>query len=589
MILPDNETDLANAVRSLINRCMSTQLERCRLYQWREKYYLFGTSGYEQAKYNKIESHIDLVTSFLYSPAHAFYHISSDDIDNDLHIRQATALQDDFDDDFQMSGISDAISHAIQWSIVYDTMLIKQGWNRDREQWFAELVPPHNFGVYRESVTDLDSQQAFCHEYFLDYQTAKATVENTAKKDTEKKDDVERLAVVRTDSVSPFPEMLQRMIIAGTGGSNLSGTVFGQANPDYTPSASYQPKSEVPLVKCSELWVWDDTHKDYRMFQMMDPDILVLDTAKKMRAWTNASRNVTWLFDNLEKIGKSPSTSNDFFPREHPFAVIQPYRKYNYFWGKAHIDSLIPLQEWMLERLDQIDDILSRQADPAKVGSGFMGLTEQKMAAFGGAGTSVWDSLPTAKVEELKPDMPPDIFAEKREIDAMFLEASGLTEVMSGRSEQGVRSRQHASELKQTGSGRIKKAALMIETPLVKIGDVGLKLKQANDDKKLTVPPGDDGKPHHFLACDVKGVKMRVDGHSHSPLFGEESRELAVMLRKFGALDNEDLIRGTNPPARDTLLHNLRRRERKKQQMMQQHPELLGKAMGGGGGGAKKK
>jgi hypothetical protein len=250
---------------------------------------------------------------------------------------------------------------------------------------------------------------------------------------------------------------------------------------------------------------------------------------------------------------------------------------------------LIPLQEKLLTRLDQIEDILDRQADPAKVASGFMGGAEDKLAALGGAGTWIMEQLPQAQVKELKPDMPADVFHEYDKFKAMFLEASGLTDVTSGKSEKGVRSHQHAADLKKSGSGRIKKAALRIEKPLNKIGDVALKLKMVHDDDKLRTAPDDDGKSTTFLPCDVGSVKMRVDGHSHSPLFGDEARELAMVFRKFQTVDDEDFIRMTNPPSRDTLLHSLRKRKRQQKKMLAQHPEAAAKMLAGGGQHSGKK
>jgi hypothetical protein len=84
---------------------------------------------------------------------------------------------------------------------------------------------------------------------------------------------------------------------------------------------------------------------------------------------------------------------------------------------------------------------------------------------------------------------------------------------------------------------------------------------------------------------------MRVDGHSHSPLFGDEARELAVIYRKFGDIDGEDFIRMTNPPSRDTLLHSLRKRAKQKKKMMaKMPPDQQAKMLAGGGGhGGKKK
>jgi len=150
-----------------------------------------------------------------------------------------------------------------------------------------------------------------------------------------------------------------------------------------------------------------------------------------------------------------------------------------------------------------------------------------------------------------------------------------------------VRSHQHSNDLKKSGSGRIKKAALVIEDPLNKIGDVTLKLKMAHDNEMLRTAPDENDKTHEFLPCEVGTVKMRVDGHSHSPLFGDEARELAVIYRKFGTIDDEDFLRMTNPPSRDSLLHSLRKRQKQKKKLMQPHPELLAKQVGAHGGKKK--
>src|SRR5215471_11405268 len=165
MIFPTDQKELEKRVCYLIEACLSTRDDRDKLYTWREQNYLYGTCGGMRAPINKLESHIDLVTSFLYAPDHAFYHITADSSADDKEILKTIALQDDFNDDFQSSGISNMIMDAIPWSLVYDTMITKLGWNRDRGELFMELVPPHNFGVYRESVSDLDSQQCFAHTY----------------------------------------------------------------------------------------------------------------------------------------------------------------------------------------------------------------------------------------------------------------------------------------------------------------------------------------------------------------------------------------------------------------------------------------
>jgi hypothetical protein len=573
MIFPTKEEDLAKRVKLIIDACTANRQDRAELYRRREAYFLFGTDAQNPVRYNRIEAHLDLVASFLFAPDHAFYHISAERNAEDAVVKQAIALQDEFNDDFTDAGLHDLFAEAIPWALVYDTMIFKQGWNDVRKAMIAELVPPHNFGVYREDITDLDTQQAFCHTYFLDWSDTAQRLLRAGKGG-----EIAKLDVTNKPFVSPFPDMLNRMIISATGGSNLQGNVIGQINPLYTPSATYQPKVDAPMVEWNELWAWDDDEQDYRCFHMVKPDILVGDSCKTIEALRAAHKFKPQQDDDFYH-----TNSNLFLPRDHPFTVIRPYTKYNYFWGIAHIDRLMALQDWMTERLDQVADILERQAYPPKVMSGFSGLTDEKAEAFGGADTWLYDQIPQAQVKELAPNMPPDLFADFTQINGLFLEASGLTEVLQGQGAEGVRSRQHAQQLQRTGGGRIKRTALKLESSLSRIGEVGLKLKMKNDDELISPEPDEHGKIEKFLPSQIASdVSIRVDGHSHSPLFGDEAREIALLLRKANAIDNEMLTRMLNPPSRDNIIHSQRREAKQKQQMIQQHPELLSQMAKGG-------
>jgi hypothetical protein len=570
MNFPDDEAKLAERVKWLVDQCTASRNDRAELYNRRERYFLFGTDSSDQVRYNRLESHIDLVAAFLYAPDHAFYNIAADRNADDAVVKQAIALQDEWNDDFQDDGLSDLIAEAIPWSLVYDTMIFKQGWNDVREAQTAELVPPQNFGVFREDVPDLDSQSAFCHTYFLEWSEAAQRVIRAGRGS-----DLPRIAVENKPFVSPFPDLLNRMIISATGGANLQGNIVGQVNPSYVPLATYQPKVDTPMVRFNELYAWDSDAQDYRIFHMCDPDILISDSKKTVAAMKKAGKIKSGAWDK--------SDTNYFLPKDHPFTKIQPYTKYNYFWGVAHLDRLMPLQDWMTERLEQIADILERQAYPPKVGSGFMGLTDEKMDAFGGADTYLFDQMPQATVKELHPEMPPDLFADFKEINGLFLEASGLTEVLQGRGDTGVRSRQHAQELKKTGGGRIKRTALKLEPALVRIGDLGLKLKMRNDASEIIPEPDDKGHSEKFVAAQLASeVHMRIEGHSHSPLFGDESREIAVLLKKANAINNEMFVRMLNPPGRDNILHGQRIAAKKQQQMLAQNPQLAAQLAHGG-------
>lgn len=576
MIFPRNQEDLQKRVKLLADACLATSRDRAELYRRREAYFLFGTELQSPVRCNRIESHLDLVSSFLFAPDHQFFHISAEANADDIVVQQAIALQDSFNDDFHADGLSDCFSEAVPWSLVYDSMVYKIGWNDVRKCLTAELVQPHCFGVYREDIGDLGSQQAFCHRYFMDWSSAAQVLLRAGRGI-----DIAQLTVTNNPIVSPFPDMLHRMIISSSTGKNMLGNMIGQVNPIYTPLATYQPKVDAPCVEFYELWAWDDDENDYRQFRMAAPDILISDSKKVVEALRQANRFQKKRYDPDDE--HYQTNTNLFLPREHPYTVITPYTKYNYFWGKSHVDALIPLQDWLNERLEQIADILEKQAYPPRVGSGFSGLTDEKMEAFGGSDTWVFDQLPQAAIKELAPQMPPDLFAEVQEISSMFLEASGLTESIQGRGESGVRGRGHARDNRQTGGGRIKKAALHLESSLIRIGDLALKLVQKNSEDQIR-PPSEEGKtPDLFYPSQVATkLTLRVDGHSHSPLFGDEAREIAVLLKRSGAIDNAMFVRLMNPPSRDNILHGLRQQQKQQAQMMQAHPELLQQMVKGG-------
>ena len=561
MIVPRGKVkggkDRDDKVQTILDICLASKRDREALYLRRKRYFMFGTTDYAvEVKYNRLQAHTDLVASFLYAADHCRYNIAAPRNSDDETVAQITALEDEWNDTFRDTGIAYMFNEAVLWALIYDSMFIKMGWNDARDQMFGRLFGPHDFAVYDESEPDLDSQEAFVHSYSINWDNAVMRLLRAGKKP-----EIKKMAVRPGVFSDDMPPVLANLLISSTGGPNISGAMTGRATVDYEPRATYDPNSDNPMVRFHEVWVWDDVTEDYAVFTMCEGVDGVLSDS---RDTVEAMAKVTHL-DSLKK--RYRGKSNIFIENEHPFIHVRPYPLYNFFWGEAHSDRLIPLQVWTNERLQQISDILERQVDPAKVFSGFMGLSDEKAEALGGPGTWVLDMVPGAKVDELKPSMPDDIFAEFNQIGQIFLEASGLTETVTGQGTAGVRGRGHAKQLATTGSGRIKKVAVGLEQPLVKIGDIGIKLLQRNSAERITTDTQQELIP--ALVAERK-LKMRVAGHSHSPLFADESREVALMLFKSQALDREALIRMLNPPNADGLIHALRKRVKAETQQAQQ-------------------
>jgi len=560
MIIPDDPARQSQYVQWVIDICMNSKKDRKDLYDRRKQYFLYGGTDANDVIYNRIESHLDLVASFLYSPDHAQFSLSAPLNSPDLVVKQYMAAQDTFNNDFRDAGMFDFFGDAIIGSLIFDSIILKSGWSDVNSDPTCKIIMPWQFGVFSEEITELESQQAFVHAYFIDYDNACQRLQRAGMGEK-----IKDLTVVNTPFESPFPELITRMIISATGGENVSGNISGSINPTYQARASYNAKVDRPLVEFHEVTIWDDECEDYRVFWVVSPGLVISDSKKTIDV---LKRSEGFKAQKKQQEPFYNTKCNPFFPREHPYTLVRPYNIYEYFWGKAHIESLIPLQEWSNERLEQIHDILDKQAYPPRIGSGFMGLSDEKMEAFGGADSWVMDQLPQASIKELNPQMPPDIFSDYMSIGQLFIEASGLTEVLQGKGTAGVRSKDHAKQLSSTGSGRVKKAAIRLEAPLVRLGDLTFKLNMRNNDEPITPDPKEDGKEGDpFYYANMSGeYALRVAGHSHSPLFADDTKEMAAFLFKSQSIDQEALLRMLNPPDRDNLIHGLRARNKQKAQ-----------------------
>jgi len=216
--------------------------------------------------------------------------------------------------------------------------------------------------------------------------------------------------------------------------------------------------------------------------------------------------------------------------------------------------------------MTEILDLLSKQVSPPTALIGFTGILDEKNFALNRAGGLLSTDMPNAKVEKLAPTMPPDLFTEMREIDAMFEEASGVGNVLQGKGEAGVRSAGHASQLARLGSSRVKKRALIIEDSLEKLATLYLKCMQLYDDTHLKDTHGIPFIAEQF----TKEFTVKVDGHSNSPIFTEDTRTLAFNLLKAGAIDKKSLLDLIEPPMKEELLERLKQMEAKQAAQPQQ-------------------
>ena len=530
MRIPKGEVEREVFYRDLIEKCMVSLPERKGDYASLRSWFLFGSGPDEQpAMFNKIYPHIDQLTSFLYSAETTRFSINlgaSVPVQEHIKVPRLTSA---LNDEWLNSNADQVFSSALTWALVFNTTYVKLVYNNGIHPY---LVEPSSMGVLREDVAYTDRQEAIVQTYYI----TKSDLYNRLYSHPRRESIVKRITTNIHTKTDDIPEGLDRIIT-----SQVNPTIYGNVNLDLYGMNRYKARVAEDTVKMFELWVWNDEIQDYQVVTMAEPDVFIYDR---------------------------PGASV-FLRGELPFVQICPNPQFDYYWGVSEVQKLLMLQGLRNTRFTEILDLLSKQVAPPKVFSGFMGITDEKAFAMNRAGTFVTSDMPNAKVDSLAPEMPASLFEVIHEVDAMFAEASGISSVLSGRGEQGVRSAGHASQLARLGSSRAKKRALIVEDSLEKVATLYLKLMQAYDNTHFV-----DEENNKFIAEQfTKDYVVKVDAHSNSPIFMEDSAQKAFNMFKAGVIDKESLIDLLDPPMKQLLKDRLKKQQQQQAAQPQQQPQ----------------
>ena len=437
-------------------------------------------------------------------------------------------LTSSLNDEWLNSNADQVFSSALNWALVYNTSYIKLVMRGGIHPY---MVEPATMGVLREDAPYTDRQEAIVQTYYI----TKSELYNRLYSHPKREEIVKRVSSAVHTRSEDIPDGVEQIIMSST-----NPQLYGNVDINLSGYNRYKARVAEDTVKMYELWVWNDATRDYQMVTMADPDVVIYD-----------------------RTGESV-----FLKGELPFIQICPNPQYDYYWGQSEVQRLVQLQELRNSRMAEIQDLLSKQVNPPTALSGFTGILDEKNFALNRAGGLLMSDMPNAKVDRLAPNMPSELFEVIKEVDAMFEEASGISAILSGRGEQGVRSAGHASQLARLGSSRAKKRALVVEDSLEKVATLYLRLMQAYDKTHLTDQDGNQFIAEQF----TKDYTVKVDAHSNSPIFTEDLRQLAFNLFKAQAIDKESLLDLLEPPMKQLLIEKLKKREAMQPQQQQAAP-----------------
>ena len=523
MKIPKNLDERDAFYDDIIRKCTASQEDRKNFYATLEQYYLFGGGDKNQAPFNKVFPHIDLLTSFLYASETTKFMVKlGADVDENEHSR-VPVLNRSINDKWLDSNTDRVASHAVTWGLVYNTTPVKLIHRVNEKTKRVSISPfaihPGNFGVLREDLPFIDMQEAMTHSYY----TTRSQLEIDLAGHPQKNEILADISPKQAET-SAQPTGAAKLIMSSL--QPLSNPSNGNVEIMPGTNFDYEPNIAEDVVEMVELWIWDTDLNDYRMVTKIKDGATIFDRDK-----------------------------NIFLPGEHPFVLITPNPLPFYIWGASEVAGLVPLQQWRNERIDQIRKLLDLQVKPPTSVSGFGIVEESAYAMFAAGGLlPAQDGGMNPKLERFTPDIPPNIYEIIHEIDQSFSEHSGLPNTVQGKGEVGVRSGKQTSELARLGSARIKKRSLVVEDALEKIATLFLKLMQKYDATEYLDKNGIPFIAEQFSTNYV----VKVDAHSNSPIFIEDKKELAFEMLKSGMIDKARALEMIDPPDKEVMLRELK-------------------------------
>lgn len=534
-----------------MKECLSSRNERFEFYKLLRNYYLFGSSGTEGVPYNKIASTIDTLASFVYSPASARFSIHLGTTAPEGEILKVPQMSSELSDQWKQTKTHLVFGLGVKWSLVFGAMLFKEIWSPGSKCSRSYLVEPHQFGVLREDIADLEDQEAFVHCYTTTKTQLESDLDGNPRK-TEVMAGVDK-GGGGAETGLQYGEGLSRLIlssgIATSTTTHTGGSVEGGLTGGGVGSYDYAPRVDADLVDMFELYVWNDAENDYQMVTVASPDIIVYDRK------------------NVGVHGMAQ------------FVKLAPeHNCYDYFWGESFVARLTELQDWLTLRLDQVRQLMERQVDPSFAFPGWTGLVEEKSLAYRKAGGFISNPPGAGKPERMSPEFPPEIFKEIHELFAMFDDQAGIHNVLQGKGEPGVRSKGQADLMARLSSARPKSRAVVIEEAAEDLATLKLRNIQENSKQRFVAKGLKDVEgskdtlfiPEQF----TKDYEVKVDAHSTSPIFIEDRKSDAMALLEAKAISRHRFIEMMDPPNVQLLQEELKGIEAREEAMAKMQMQM---------------
>jgi hypothetical protein len=497
--------------------CEASKGKRIPYYRRCKDLYLYGGDPLQVNRANKIRPTVNTQSSFLYAPQSISFwlDIPPQEEDPDAYARLDPSA-DNLVLSWHDSKCGRKFRSCVTWALVYGATLCGI-LPRMRVDGSVEVcsyyINPQDFGVWDDLTTDIDDQEAVSMTTFKTYAEVK-----------------------RMLAYHPKPnDVINGMMIGNKIEAGYEGVVQTPPNSAifnvdpgfwkwYWQAFDYQPTQRQPTFEITDTYAWDDDLEDYRVF-------------------TTSGDQVIW----------DRPLSYCGVPGILPFVKVCADEHPEWFWGISLADDLAKLQMWYQDRMDDIDMLAGKVADPPVAAVGVGQSYDEKILQYKRKSGKL-TLPPGADFKSFQPDMPPALFELASGIDSMMDEQAGHRPPMLGKMDQGGRGGEAMNAAIRVAGSQMLAKAYEIELNAQDCGHLLMAYAQRYNDSFLI-----DDKGRKFLLADMPhDMKVRVDGHSSSPIFAQQSFEVGYMLHRSQVITDEMLLRLANIPQLSRALHDTR-------------------------------
>lgn len=545
-----SESELSERVK-ILNYCASSrEARRESCYRLRE-WYEAGSGDGEQATYNKMYSHINLISSFLFSPGSVRFGVHLPPAVRSTWIDKASIARDEFRQIWESCDADLCIADSLEWSLVYGSTIQKV--QPHGTGFRISMVNQWDFGVSREDI-GLEEQDAVAHWYTLSLSQIKRWVYGQPN---------DELIISMCEQYlqnTQSPPSQHRLVLSNISGTFPGGTISGgfpSAAPD---DDMYSAQVDEPVVELVDLW----ERRVFKRGPKGDPfeDWLVTTMIHAPQIAIAQRRN--------PDLPNTVVSKNETLPAELPFSILSPRRVPDYIWGRTELRNLKKLQAWLTEYYGNIRDTVKRRLNPPKMLTGVAN-SDEASAVLDSAGGIYSAVEPNATMQPIVPPLSPETLQIGDVIQRLFSEQSGVPASMGDPGEMGggVRATGHFSMAAGIGAAQVKRMAMVVENTLGEIATKSIHILQRNNDDALETNDGEK-----FLAGQIPSITLSVDGHSAAPIFSEQTQSKAMMLKQADAIGLENFVELVDPPNREELIYNAKKISKNKAEASKKMMEI---------------